>query len=167
MWAWKIFGLILLPIALQTSVFHHFNFLGVVPNLVLVITICYGLLQGTFEGLSLGLIGGLCLDLASGGILGINIMILGLLGLGAGYLAKMVFKGNLFVPIISIFAGTIISEFLSYSVLRAFGWRIEFFSLLFSSMFPLCFYHLLLTGPVYIGLLKVLSYYRQRVKVGA
>lgn len=98
--------------------------------------------------------------------MGINIMALGLLGFAAGYLERMVFKGNILVPILSILAGTILYESLVYSIQSAFGWRIEFWPFLCFTVFPLCFYHLVLTGPVYFGINKGLSFLQQKVKVG-
>jgi rod shape-determining protein MreD len=167
LWGWKVLWLLLFPIALQTTVFSRLNFMGVVPDLVLIIIICYGLLNGTNKGLFLGLIGGILLDLTAGGILGINIITKALIGFCAGYLERMVFKDNLFVPILSVLAGTIISELLSFLILSAFGWRMGFFSFFFSILCPLCLYHIVLTGPIYIILLKALNWYKHRKKVGA
>ncbi|HHT49177.1 MAG TPA: rod shape-determining protein MreD [Firmicutes bacterium] len=158
---------ILFPLVLQTVFFPHLPLFGVVPNLVLMITICYGLLEGARPGLYLGILGGLCLDLASSGILGINIIVLGALGFGVGYLERMVFKGYLLVPLCLVQIGTVLAELISYCILRAFGWRINFLSFLGSTLLPLCLYHLLLTVPIYYGLKKSLTYFGEQLKVGA
>jgi len=164
---WKYLLLVLFPLIIQTVVFPHLALFGVVPNLILLITICFGLLEGIRPGLYMGILGGLCLDLASSGILGINIIALGALGFGAGYLEKMVFKGYLLVPICLVQVGTVLAELFTYCILLAFGWRINFLSFLGSTLLPLCLYHLLLTGPVYYGLKKGLAYLKERQKVGA
>lgn len=164
----KFLLFILVPLALQTSLFHHLSLFGVIPNLVLITTVCYGLLQGIWPGLYFGLLGGLCLDLAGSGVLGINITILGLLGFAAGYLERMVFKGYLVIPLCAVLAGTIIAELFSYSILLAFGWRIAFLSFLGTTLLPLCLYNLVLTAPAYFGLKKGLELIRERrLKVGA
>lgn len=166
MWVWKFLGLIVLPLTLQTSVFPQVSYLGVVPNLVLLLTICYGLLQGIKPGIYLGLLGGLCLDLATGGILGLNILLLGLLGFAAGYLERVVFKGNILVPLLAVLAGTLFYEFFAYAVQSSFGWRMEFWSFFLTKVLPLCLYHLILAGPVYLGVNKALTLLREKVKVG-
>ncbi len=153
----KYLWLVLIPLALQTAFFPHLSIFGVIPNLLLVTTICYGLLQGTYQGLYFGLLSGLCLDLAGSGILGINIITLGILGLGAGYLERVIFKGYLLVPICTVQAGTLLAELFSYFILLAFGWRIKFLSFLGSTLLPLCLYHLILTAPIYYGLIKGLD----------
>ena len=163
---WKILGLIIIPLTLQTSVFPQISYLGVVPNLVLLITICYGLLQGINQGIYFGLIAGLCLDLAGGGILGINILLLAALGLAAGYLERIVFKGNILVPLLSVLAGTFFYEFFAYGIRSAFGWRMEFWSFFVSTVLPLCLSHFVLAGPVYLGMNKGLKFLREKVKVG-
>jgi rod shape-determining protein MreD len=166
LWAWKLFGLIIIPLTLQTSVFPQISYLGVVPNLLLLLTICYGLLQGIKPGVYFGLIAGFCLDLAAGGILGINILLLGLLGLAAGYLERVVFKGNILVPLLSALAGTLFYEFFGAALQSSFGWRMEFWSFLVSTVLPLCLYHLVLVGPVYLGMNKALNLLREKFKVG-
>ncbi len=159
---------ILIPLALQTSLFSHLSLFGVIPNLVLITTVCYGLLQGFRSGLYFGLLAGLCLDLAGSGVLGINIIILGLLGFVAGYLERLVFKGYLVIPLCTVLAGTVIAELFSYTILLSFGWRIEFLSFLGATLLPLCLYNLVLTAPVYFGLKKGLDLIRERrLKVGA
>ena len=159
---------ILIPLALQTSLFPHLSLFGVIPNLVLITTVCYGLLQGIRPGLYFGLLAGLCLDLAGSGVLGINITTLGLLGFGAGYLERLVFKGYLVIPLCAVLVGTMIAELFTYGILLAFGWRVEFLSFLSASLLPLCLYNLVLTAPVYYGLKKGLDLIRERrLKVGA
>ncbi|HHW11392.1 MAG TPA: rod shape-determining protein MreD [Firmicutes bacterium] len=159
---------IFIPLVLQTSLFPHLSLFGVIPNLVLITTVCYGLLQGIRPGLYFGLLSGLCLDLAGSGILGINITILGLLGFGAGYLERLIFKGYLVIPLCMVLAGTIVAELFSLSILLAFGWRIAFLSFLGATLLPLCLYNMVLTAPVYYGLKKGLDLIRERrLKVGA
>ncbi|NLW59091.1 MAG: rod shape-determining protein MreD [Firmicutes bacterium] len=160
--------LIIVVLALQTAFFPHLSLFGVIPNLVLITTVCYGLLQGIRPGLCFGLLGGICLDLAGSGILGINITILGLLGFAAGYLERLVFKGYLIIPLCLVLVGTVIAELFSYSILLAFGWRMAFLSFLGGTLLPLCLYNLVLTAPVYFGLKKVLVLMgERRLKVGA
>lgn len=164
---WKYLFLVLFPLTVQTVVFPRLALFGVVPNLILLITVCYGLLEGIGPGLYLGVLGGLCLDLAGSGILGVNVIALGALGFGAGYLERMVFKGYLLVPVCLVQLGTVLAELFAYCIMRAFGWRINFLSFLGSTLLPLCLYHLLLTGPVYYGLKKGLTHLRERQKAGA
>jgi len=49
---------------LQTSVFPHFAWHGIVPDLVLLVVVAVGLSRGSYDGLVAGFAAGLLLDLA-------------------------------------------------------------------------------------------------------
>jgi len=155
--ALTIFVILLISIVLQSTILARLNLFGVTPDLVLVITVCYGLLYGPSQGLFLGLAGGLLLDLAGGGILGINILTKALLGYGAGYMGKTVFKDNIFIPLLISAVATLAGEIAAFIFLTAFGWHGRFFNYLFATILPLSLYNLLLAGPVYLLMLRYLN----------
>lgn len=160
-------GVLILSISLQSTILARLNLFGMIPDLILVITVCYGLLYGPVKGLFLGLAGGLLLDLAGGGILGIHTLTKAVMGYGAGFLEKTVFKDNILVPVISVTGATLIGEIISYLILTAFDWQGRFFSHILFTVFPLSLYHIILTVPVYYLLLKIFRWdRRQRGKGG-
>lgn len=57
-------ALVVVALALQTSVFGHLAFQGVVPNLVLLLVVATALARGPEVAATLGLLAGLALDLA-------------------------------------------------------------------------------------------------------
>lgn len=57
-------ALVVVGLALQTSVFGHLAFQGVVPNLVLLLVVATALARGPEVAATLGLLAGLALDLA-------------------------------------------------------------------------------------------------------
>ena len=152
-----IAGILLFSIVLQSTIFARINLFGVIPDLILVVTVCFGLLYGSLSGLYVGLAGGFLLDLAGGGILGINVLTKALLGYGAGYVGKTVFKDNIFIPLATVAIATLAGEITAFLFLTAFGWQGRFFNYLFTTILPLTFYHLLLTAPVYFLFLRRLN----------
>lgn len=97
--------------------------LGLVPDLILIIAISYGLLKGPWYGAVLGLTGGLVSDLMAGGsILGVGALARMATGFLAGLLEKTIFKDNLLVPFLSLLAGTLVSETIFLTVNSALGW---------------------------------------------
>lgn len=151
----KLFAVLFFSIALQSTVLAELNLFGVTPDLILVVTVCYGLLHGPVKGLFFGLLGGLLLDLAGGGILGLHTLMKAVLGYGAGFLEKTVFKDNLLVPAVSSMVATIIQGIISLSVLITFDWQGRFFTHFVYTVLPLSLYHIVLTIPVYYGVLKL------------
>ena len=153
----SIAGILLAAIVLQSTIFARINLFGVRPDLILVVTVCFGLLYGPLPGLYVGLAGGFLLDLAGGGILGINLLLKALLGYGAGYMGRTVFKDNFLIPLAVSAVGTLAGEIAAFICLTTFGWQGRFFNYLFTTILPLTFYHLLLTAPVYFLFLRRLN----------
>jgi rod shape-determining protein MreD len=63
---------LLVAAILQSTLFKQLNFYGAVPNLVLIIVVAWGLLRGGRESYLWAFVGGLALDLLSGGPLGLS-----------------------------------------------------------------------------------------------
>jgi rod shape-determining protein MreD len=55
---------------LQTTTLHWFSIGSVVPDLMLLLVVCWGLLRSLQDGLTWALLGGIILDLLSGGPFG-------------------------------------------------------------------------------------------------
>lgn len=146
---------LLFSIALQSTVLAKISLFGVTPDLILVITVCYGLLYGPVKGLFFGLLGGFLLDLSGGGILGLHTLIKAVLGYGAGFLEKTVFKDNILVPALALVIATFMQGVISLLILITFDWQGRFLTHFVYTVLPLSIYHPLLTVPVYYGVLKL------------
>ncbi|HEY8343647.1 MAG TPA: rod shape-determining protein MreD [Bacillota bacterium] len=146
---------LLFSIALQSTVLAKISLFGVTPDLILVITVCYGLLHGPVKGLFFGLLGGFLLDLSGGGILGLHTLIKAVLGYGAGFLEKTVFKDNILVPALALVIATFMQGVISLLILITFDWQGRFLTHFVYTVLPLSIYHPLLTVPVYYGVLKL------------
>jgi|SRR5690554_549872 len=153
----SILTVLLVSITLQSTIFARLNLFGITPDLILVITVCYGLLYGPYQGLIMGLAGGLLLDLAGGGILGINTLTKALLGYGAGFMEKTVFKDNILIPLAFLVIATVTGEVISFFFLSVFGWQGRFFNYLYTTVLPLSLYNIFPAVPIYFFLLRKLK----------
>ena len=63
--------IILLAFLLQTTVFHKLALANVVPNLLLILTVCYSYMRGRTSGEVIGLVCGLMLDMMYGSVIGL------------------------------------------------------------------------------------------------
>jgi rod shape-determining protein MreD len=100
----------LLPLLalLQTSLFNHFALRGIIPGIVLIVVVNWGILRGMDEGLLWALIGGVCLDAFSSWPFGTNtvalVIVVSLVSLGEGTFMRT----HALVPPITVFAATIV-----------------------------------------------------------
>ncbi|MGE5528617.1 MAG: rod shape-determining protein MreD [Patescibacteria group bacterium] len=115
-----IFGLLV-----QATFLSEMNLfgIGVLPDLVLIVAVSYGLLKGPWYGAVIGVLAGLAADLFAGGVLGPGALAKMATGFTAGLLEKVIFKDNLLVPVLSLFLGTWINEGIFLMVASAFGWH--------------------------------------------
>lgn len=87
---------------LQTTIFQWFALAGVVPNLLLILTVATGFMRGRTEGLTVGLVCGLMIDLLYGYVIGLYALIYMLIGYLNGYSNKIFAKEDMTIPIILV-----------------------------------------------------------------
>ncbi|MFH2138846.1 MAG: rod shape-determining protein MreD [Candidatus Omnitrophota bacterium] len=99
----------LLSLVFQTTLINIIS-LGVIkPDLILLLVIFFGLYNGIYRGVFCGIILGFCVDSLSGGILGINSIILGAVGMMTGLLEDRVYRTHFLTKILVPFSGSIFS----------------------------------------------------------
>lgn len=107
--------LILICFVLQSSVFDNFSFAGIVPNLMIILTSSFGFMQGEREGMLIGFISGLLLDVFFGDFLGFYALILMYVGYLNGKFSRIFYPEDIKLPIALI----VVSD-LSYGVICYF-----------------------------------------------
>ena len=151
----NIYATILLLIAiviLQTTAMPHLTVLGVKPDLVLLMVLCWSLLRGSKEGLIWALIGGIGLDLVSGAPFGTSSAILVALSLLAGVGELSVFRTHIVLPLIVTLIATLIYGLLFLLLLHVRGYSITWADSLTKVILPSTLYNVLLSPFVYKAL---------------
>ncbi|HEX3047770.1 MAG TPA: rod shape-determining protein MreD [Bacillota bacterium] len=165
---WLILSIgLILSVAIQATWFHALHLPGqVIPDLILIMTISYGLLKGSDQGFLFGFAGGFLLDLLSGGggLIGVHALTKMATGFVAGLMEKNIFKDNLLVPALAVFIGTLFCESLNVLLYIAFSAEYQFFHALFLNILPLAIYNSILAPVVYFLLLKLERYLIQRAQ---
>ena len=87
---------------------------GGAPDLLLVVVVALGLLRGSIPGAVLGFVGGLIVDLATLGTLGVSSLILTLAGFWAGRYAETTGRGRRFAPILAVGTITLLAGVFGY-----------------------------------------------------
>lgn len=92
----------------QSTVAPHLRLLGVAPDIVLLFTVSWALLQGVREGILVALIGGLVLDALSSGPFGGQTLGLVIVGALAGISGANIFRTERLLPYVAIVAATVL-----------------------------------------------------------
>jgi rod shape-determining protein MreD len=111
-------ALLIVAVALQTTVLKSITLLGVQPGLVLVVVVSLALLDGPKVGVVTGFAGGLLLDLLlpPQAILGLTAMVYVFVGYIVGQVREMAPEGSVWAPVLSVAAASAATE-ASYAIL--------------------------------------------------
>lgn len=146
--------LVILNLILQATIFPSLSIGGVKPDLLLIFVIFSALLDGPKTGIKAGLLIGLLQDLACGKFLGLYT--LSKLGTGfvVGLIETRIFKENYLVPVVVLFFGTVLHEFLYMFLAQLVGQSVEFAAGWWTLVLPLALYHAVLGPFLYVPAYK-------------
>jgi rod shape-determining protein MreD len=122
---------------LQVSFFPYFKINGVQPDLVLVLVIAWTVLRGLPEGITWAVLGGLCIDLLSGGPFGIFTLAMLVVSLTANLFHGRVFGSSIIIPLGLTFPLTLLFNGLSLLALNLLGRTIDWNLALSEILIPL------------------------------
>ncbi len=110
-----IFFIILISFLLQSTVFSNFLFASVGPDLLIIVTSSFGFMRGKKEGMLVGFVCGIFMDVFWGNTLGFNMLLFTLAGYMNGFFHRLFYDDDIKLPICLI----CVSEFL-YGVATCF-----------------------------------------------
>ena len=100
--------LILLCFLAQTTLFGPLEIGSTAPNLMLILTVSFGFMQGKKEGLMIGFFCGLLMDIFYREAIGVDALIYMYLGYASGFLCKVYFDEDIKVPVLLVTAADFI-----------------------------------------------------------
>lgn len=106
--------LILLCYLLQTTLFFHIKLAGVIPNLLIIVTVSNGYICGQKDGIFTGLLCGLLSDMIFGSVIGLHALIYMLVGYVFGYANALYWNNDFSVPLILTGIADIVYNFIFY-----------------------------------------------------
>lgn len=99
---------------LQTILFPNLAIGGIIPNILLILTVATAYMQGRVKGLYMGLICGLLTDLMGGGLLGLYGIVYMAIGYVNGIASKIYYRDDFVMPVLLIGASNFMSGFMVY-----------------------------------------------------
>ena len=93
---------------LQCTVFSRLELAGIRPNLLVIVTAAFGFMRGSKEGMLVGFVSGLLMDIQFGDVIGLYALIYLVTGYINGLFERLYFDDDIKLPILLIAS----SEFL-------------------------------------------------------
>ena len=132
---------------LQASLMGHFAIGGVVPGLMLIAVVNWGILRGMDEAMLWGFFGGLCLDVFSGFPMGTSALALvavaSVVSLGEGTFMRT----HALLPPATVFAATILYYLVLLFILESTQHNVEWLPALRTIALPSALYNALVNSP--------------------
>ena len=151
-----ITGLIILVcFLLESTVFHNFTFASISPNLMIIVTSSFGFMRGKKEGMTVGFICGLFVDLFWGNILGFHMLIYTLIGYLNGSFQRLFYDDDIKLPIILIGGSEFIYGLIIYACMYMLQGDFLFGTYLFRIILPELVYTILVTLVLYQIILRI------------
>lgn len=105
---------------IEASILSNISFLIVVPDLVLICSIYFSLLNGKVYGEISGFISGIFLDFITGVPLGLNCIFRTILGYVGGLFSETIIISGIVIPITSVGIGTIAKNLILFLISLVF-----------------------------------------------
>ena len=108
------FIIIIVCFLLQSTFFQAFSFAGIVPNLLIIITSAFGFMGGRKEGMFVGFISGLLMDIFYSQVIGINALIFLYIGYVNGMCNRIFYPEDVKFPLFFISLSDVACLFFQY-----------------------------------------------------
>lgn len=134
---------------LQTAVFPALEIAGVKPNFMLIVTASFGFMRGSREGMLVGFVSGLLIDIQSGDMIGFYALIYLAAGYVNGIFEQIYFDEDIKLPLLLI-AGTDL----------LYGVAIYFLTFLLRSDFNFLYYlnRIIIPETIYTIVITLVAY---------
>lgn len=134
---------------LQCTVFKKLSLASISPNLLIVAVSSYGFMRGKKEGLYVGALAGLLMDIFFGDFIGLYTLIYMYIGYMNGFFHRIFFDEDVKLPMILITASEFFYGLIIYCFLFLLRWR---------SDFPYYLVHIIIPELVYTLVVTILLY---------
>lgn len=157
-------GVLIAGFLLQVGVAPYISIGGVSPNFFVIIVVVMAMTNGSSEGVALGFVTGLLLDLIGTGPLGPWALVLSITGYVVGLLGQNLFAEGWLLPVTVLSIASLFSELLSMIMVFVLGTDAPFWGALMFQVLPTTVYTIFISIVLFPVLSKVL---REDVKIAS
>ncbi len=141
--------LIIICFVLQSALFPFIEVVGATPNLLLILTVSFGLMRGRREGMLVGFFCGFLYDLYFGFAIGPFMIIYMLIGYCNGFFHRLYLVEDVLLPIIIIIFDDFVYNFITFIIFFVMRNRLSFGLYLREIILPEMIYTAVLTMIVF------------------
>ena len=156
------FLIIIICFLLQTSCFRYFTLAGIVPNLLLIPTMAFGVMRGRKEGMLVGFVSGLLLDMFYGSVIGPYALLYMYLGYINGFFNRVYYMEDLLLPMIMAGVNDLAYNLIVYIVSYLMRNRLDIGFYFLHVILPEIVYTMLMTLIIYKPLVKINRWLKQK-----
>lgn len=121
----------------------------ILPNILIILTVSCAFCQGEKGGLSVGFACGLLLDIYSFNVLGLNALILMLLGFAVGYISNTFYQDDIKLPLLIVGLADLMYSLSIYTLTFVLRGHFNFEFYFINIILPEIAYTILIALPVY------------------
>jgi rod shape-determining protein MreD len=141
--------LIIICFVLQTALFPFIEIAGISPNLMLILTVSFGLMRGRKEGMWVGFFCGFLYDLYFGYAIGPFMILYMVIGYCNGFFHRIYLVEDILLPVIIILFDDFVFNFATYIVFFLMRNRLDFSEYLKEIILPDMIYTAVVTLIIY------------------
>ena len=141
--------LIIISFLLQSVIFSYHNVRGIAPNLLLIVTMSFGIMRGRREGLLTGFVSGFLYDIFFGTLLGPYTFLFMIIGYLNGAFHKQYLMEDVMMPVFIITVDEFVFCFVEYILTFLLRNRTNLFFYVRKVFFPQILYTVIITIIIY------------------
>ena len=162
-----IFLMVIVGYLLQSTLFQALSLGGVSPNVLIIIVACFGFMGGKKEGLMIGFLAGIILDVLFGNILGFYALTYMVIGYLNGMFSSIFYPEDIKLPMILISSSELLYCLVTYVFLFLLKGKFHFGYYFLHIILPEILYTIFITIILYKGILTVNEWLVMREKRNA
>lgn len=147
--------IILICFLLQTALFRYLDLANIVPNLLLIPTVSFGMMRGRKEGMLVGFFSGLLLDIFYGSVIGPYALLYMYLGYINGFFHRVYYMEDILLPMLMVGANDLVYNVIVYIVAYLLRNRLDIGFYVLHVILPEIIYTMIMTLILYKPLVKI------------
>lgn len=147
--------LILAAYLVQSTMIRILPMGGVAPNLLIILTSCFGFMRGKNDGMFVGFLSGLVIDILFGGLIGFYALIYMVIGYLNGFFASIFYPEDIKLPVALITSSELVYCFLVYMFRFLIQGKIRFGYYFVHIILPEIVYTIFVTIIIYKIILNI------------